>query len=110
MSSWVTVTQGNTLNLTLTFTDANGSPLNLSGYQVYYTATASYADTGTQLFNIGVTGGASNTGGAITIPLSKQDTNYCAGDYPAAVTVSGAGNVSSYNTDGFRIQPALLVL
>lgn len=111
MSSTVTVTQGNTLNLNLSFTSAtDGTPLNLSGYQVYYTAVQSLSATGTQLFNIGVTGGSGNITGSITIPLTSQDTNYCPGDYPSAITVSGNSTISSWNDVIFRIQPALLVL
>lgn len=107
----VTVTQGDTLNLNLSFTsDTDGAPLNLSGYQVYYTAVQSLANTGDRLFCIGVTGDSSNTGGSIVVPLTSQDTNYCPGDYAATITVSGAGQISTYSTDGLRIVPSLLVL
>lgn len=110
MSSTVTVTQGNTLNLNLSFTSAtDGTPLNLSGYQVYYTAVKSFSTPNEKLFNICVTGGFNNISGTITIPLSSQDTNQCPGDYPSAITISGADQISSWNDVVFRVQPALLV-
>jgi len=111
MSSTVTATQGNTLNLNLSFTSAtDGAPLNLSGYLVYYTAVESLSNTSNQLFNVCVTGNANNQSGTISIPLSSQDTNYCPGDYPSAITISGDSQISSWNDVIFRIQPALLVL
>lgn len=109
MSSLVQAYQGNTVNLTLSFSDEQGNPLNLSGCLVYYTALPNYAETG-YLFNIKVTGNQNNTNGQIVIPLTAQDTNQCPGDYPAAVTFSGNGVVQTYGTDGFRVIAAPLIL
>lgn len=110
MSSLVQVYQGNTLNLNLSFTDEAGAALNLSGCVVYYTALPNYSQTGVYLFNIGVTGDSGNTNGTITIPLSAENTNQCAGEYPAAITYSGNGQIQTYGTDGLRIIPAPLIL
>jgi len=110
MSTLVQVYQGNTINFNLSFTDENGNPLNLSGCQIYYTALKTYGETGSAIFNIGVTGDANNVNGSITIPLSSQDTNQCPGDYTAAVTYSGNNQIQTYGTDGLRIIAAPLIL
>lgn len=103
MSSLVSVYQGNTLRLNLSFTDEVGTPLNLSGCVVYYTALPSYTQNDSPLFNVSATGDGSNVDGTIALQLSSQDTNQCVGDYPAWITYSGNSQIQTYGTDGFRI-------
>lgn len=104
------VYQGNTKQLNLAFTNDDGTPLNLSGYTLYYTVKQSYTDTNA-LISIVQTGHDIPASGTTHILLTAQDTNQCPGDYLAGFTlVSSGSGISTFDTDGLRIIPAPLVL
>jgi hypothetical protein len=104
------VYQGDTKRINLVFTNDDGTRLNLSGYKLYYTAKQNYTDTA-PLFSILQTGHDVPVSGVTHIDLSGTQTNHCPGDYLAGFTLISSGSgISTFETDGLRIIPSLLVL
>lgn len=104
----IEVYQGNTLRINLTFTNDDGTPLNLSGYNLYFIAKRNYSEsTGSAPINILVTGHDTPVSGITHVDLTTGDTSICANDYLADITLIASGNssISSYRTDGLRILP-----
>jgi hypothetical protein len=83
-----TIEQGSTLNLELQYKDANGNPINLSGYSgrmqirpsvasttVYITLSSSLAADGTGLNFSGSNGATSPTSGSIGVYISAASSS-----------------------------------
>lgn len=104
------VYRGDTKRVNLIFTNDDTTRLNLSGYKLYYTVKQNYTDA-TPLFTILQTGHDVPVSGETHIDLSSAQTNQCVGDYLAAFTlVSSGSGISTFETEGLRIVPSLLVL
>jgi len=105
----IEVYQGNTLQINLAFTGDNGTPLNLSGYSVYYIAKQNYTQTtGEAPINVCTTGHDNPAAGMTSILLTTGETSQCPGDYLADITLVLTGispTYSTYHTDGLRILP-----
>ena len=108
----IEVYQRNTLAINMSFTNDDGTPLNLSGYGLYYIAAKDFLqNTGDANINIYVTGHTVPESGQTAIILSTGNTNQCPGDYVANITLISSGSsptVSTYGTDGLRILPNIL--
>lgn len=105
--SLLEIYRGDSKRINLAFTNDDGSPLNLSGYAVYYTAKKSYAETGAPIVDILVTGHDVPVSGLTHITLTSTDTNRCPGEYVAGFTlVDPNSGVSTFNTDGLSIFPS----
>lgn len=103
----IEIYRGDTRRIDLTFSNDDGSRINLSGYTVFYRARDSFSSTGF-VFQKTVTGHDVPVSGTTHVDLSSQDTNICAQDYLAAFQLSGSGtppSVSTFYTDGLRILP-----
>ena len=105
----IEVYQHNTLAINMSFTNDDGTPLNLSGYSLYYIAAQNYTqNTGDANINICVTGHTVPVSGLTTVVLTTGDTDQCPGDYIANITLVSSGSsptISTYGTDGLRILP-----
>ncbi len=105
----VDVYQGNTLRINLAFNNCDGTPLNLSGYGIYYIAKQNYSQsTGDATINIYQTGYIDAAAGTTYIDLTTGDTSKCPGEYFADITLVSSGTppqILTYRTDGLRILP-----
>lgn len=103
----IEVYQGNTLQINVTFTGVDGSPLNLSGYGLYYIAKQNYDQTtGQATINYYTTSHQDAAAGISQIVLTTGDTSQCPGDYIADITLVQTGyspTYTTYHTDGLRI-------
>ncbi len=101
--------RANTLTFPIAFTQSDGTPVNVSGYGVFFGVAYNYASP--PFAYTGYTGSDSNAvTGVVYITLSSGDTNQCAGDYPAnGQAISPSGTVYTSSTvNGVRILPSVL--
>jgi len=105
--SMLEIYRGDSKRVDLTFTTDSGTPFNLSGYKLYYTAKQNYTDL-SGLFTILQTGHDLPVSGFTHIDLSGAQTNQCPGDYLASFTlVSSGSGISTFETEGLKIIPAI---
>lgn len=96
----ITIKRGNTLPITVTITDANGAPVDLTGATVYFTAKTAESDTDATDNNAAITkdvtehvdesGAASAEDGISTIVLDADDTTINPANYYYDITVKYA--------------------
>lgn len=90
----ITVKRGNTLPIDLTITDATGTPVDLTGATVYFTAKTAESDTDATDTNASikkdVTDHTDPTAGETTILLDADDTTVNPGNYFYDITVKYA--------------------
>lgn len=101
------VTRGDDKPLTLTFTDINGTPINITGYTVFFTVKKDYALADAQA-NISktVTSHTNPTSGATTVNLTHDDTDITPGNYYYDVQVKDTSNkITTILVDDFIVQP-----
>lgn len=101
--------RANTITFPIAFVRSDSSPLNVSGYGIFFAAAYNYS---TPPFSYtGYTGSDANAQtGVVFITLSSGDTNQCAGDYPAngwAISPSGTAYTSP-TVDMLRVLPSVL--
>jgi len=90
----------------LTFVTDSGTPFNLSGYSLYYTAQQNYTDA-VALFTIIQTGHDLPVSGFTHIDVSTGDSNQCPGDYLALFRlIDASGKRSTFETEGLKILPS----
>ena len=107
MSSPLQIPQGDSKTVNLVFTNDDGTPMNLSGYALYYVVKQNYTDPA-PLFTITQTNHDVPVSGMTHVSLSGTQTRQCVGDYLAAfVLVSSGSGISTFETDGLSIVPSL---
>lgn len=106
--SMIEIYRGDTKRIDLTFVTDSGTPFNLSGYWLYFSAKQSYTDTG-QLFTVLETGHDLIPSGFTHVTVSGAQTNQCPGDYLASFFLVSAGTsgVSTFETEGLKILPSV---
>ena len=102
------VNRGDTKRVELSFTNDDGSVLNLSGATVYFTAKRTWEDAdGAALIEKTITGHAAPESGITYMDLTTSDTNLCPGDYVAGFQLQDYNNnISTLNIDGISILPS----
>jgi hypothetical protein len=102
-----------TKTLMLNFASSDGTPMNVSGFEVRGVAKNSYTQSNAEaIFNKAVTGiDAAAVTGLVYFPLTTGDTNQCPGDYllDFCITDLSSGR-STYATEGLRIVPTTYAL
>lgn len=104
--AYLEVYQGNSRIIDLSFTEDNGTPINVSGAVVYYTVKRTYSESNTNaIINKVITGNnAAAVTGFMTMTLTPTDTSQCVGDFLAGFTfIDTSSGVSTFDTDGLRI-------
>ena len=103
----ITVYSGNDVTLTLTFTDANGDPLDITGYTVFFTVKDNYTQQDDKAFVAEeVTSHTNPTGGITTISISRTNLNRRPGVYVYDIQTKDTGaNISTVTSDDFEILP-----
>jgi len=107
--AYITTYQGNTLSLSLSLTNQDGSPYNASGCVLCYTATSNYETA--PLFNVCTTGVGPNLANALTglliVNLSTGNTAQCCQQAVAGFTLIDVFTGVTYiPTDGLNILPS----
>lgn len=104
MAKITNVIRGDTHTINLTITD-NGTPLNITGYTVFFTVNASKepADDSAAVISKTVTVHTAPTLGETTISLAPSDTTNLAPDsYWYDIQLKdGSGNITSFAKDRF---------
>lgn len=104
--SMLEIYKGDNKRVDLTFVTDSGTPFNLSGYSLYYSAQQNYTDTGA-LFTIVQTNHDLPVSGFTHIDISTGDSNQCPGDYLANFRlIDASGRRSTFETEGLKILPS----
>ena len=97
---------GDTRRVNLTFTNDDGTPLNLSGYSVLYYAAQNY-DIPPIITKV-ITGHDVPVSGMTHMDLTTGDTTQCPGNYLAQFKLEDpSSGISTFNTDGLTLLPSL---
>ena len=101
----IDVYQGDAKSLSLNFANDDGSPMNVSGYGVFFSASQTFVPP--PAVYVGTTGtDAAAVTGLVILGLSSSDTSICVGDYSAFFRlVDLSGNASTFPTEGLSILP-----
>ena len=93
----ITVDQGTTFSTTISLTDDNGDPIDLTGYTGRSQMRKHYTSSNSQSFSVSL----SNTEGTVALSLTAAQTaNLTAGRYVYDVEVVSAANVVSRIIEG----------
>lgn len=105
--SMIDIYRGDSKRIDLAFVTDSGTPFNLSGFGLYFTAKQSYTDA-QPLFTVVQMEHDLPVSGFTHIDLSGAQTNQCPGEYLAAFTlVSSGSGISTFETEGLNILPAI---
>ena len=95
----LTIIRGDDVSITLTYTDADGVAIDITGYSVFLTAKDEVDDDATDadaIITKKVTVHSDPTNGETVIALTDADTDVALGDYFADIqVVTGTGDVAS---------------
>lgn len=96
---------GDTKTLALSFSNEDGTSLNVSGWGIFLAASQTYQ--GAPPIYVGTTGtNAAAVTGLVNLPLGTGDSSHCPGQYQADIrAIDLTGNVSTYQTEGLLILP-----
>ena len=93
----ITVDQGTTFSTTISLTDDNGDPIDLTGYSGRSQMRKHYTSSNSQSFSVSL----NNTEGKVELSLTAAQTaNLTAGRYVYDVEVVSAANVVSRIIEG----------
>lgn len=102
----ITVFRGEDKSIMLTFTDADGVAINITGYTIFFTVKANINDADADaLISKNITSHSNPSGGITYLTLTDADTDVAVGQYPYDFKLKdGSGNFSQSDSGVFEIR------